>query len=895
MLKTYIFHLINFFLCLSITIFITTLINNRLLLEEYNIDEYTNNYCNKNSSSLSCKNKYKKRKFILLISDGTSYDELPYIYNPKEHNLTASFKFYDSDYKITGGNFESQFTGKFSRNYFYHKIKSDNFFKQLHNNGYKLSYLGVDYPVFLYLGGEKNIEFSKYKIEEKEENITFQNLCNLTYNIYNEEIKNYFKSISDKYLNTEKSRDEIFKFLDDYFINKNEDIINKLNLTECFINQFDYNPNNKSEKFGIIYYTTTLDDIHHLYSKKNYESIINSYVTNKFICKIHNWINLNPDFSLIIISDHGGNIFPGDETLNMHGSNINGNEGIFSLYNKDLGDNYYKLKYDNIKIINKYDYSSTMPQIIESINIPLNSFGKPLLVGNDNIIRFSAVKSKEEQVISYLKFAGIKFKEFKFYFDNLIYDIKNEQINNLNLFNDDYYEKRVKQLIDIHVKAEKLIHGKINFFHFVLFIFSFIIYFFFGFLFQFLFVKNIFRDDNIKDNYFKKFIILIFIYFIPNLLLFFLSSFFHICNRLRFGYFFQCAFIFCFFIYEKRDFDYNKFLKYFILIFGFVLFVFYDSYYYIKMFFSYYGHILFSIFIFYPFFFFFVCYEINNKLDLVFFDKNNKYSCKKILLYLSSLFLIILFIFDVKRINNTGSDILTTIIGFFFIILIFINHLIIIYGKGKLINYNPLSNLITFFICIYLLSESEKLILIFVLPFTELILKRVENKKYMIDKILYYIILIFFYDSLNLYTRYKLTNKVNPPLKYRNFNFGFFNLFNFIINGVTYNIFYIILASFIHSTSKFKKNNNKYDDSIIIRSLVYFKFIFIFIYCFYNIFIQKNQNEFMYIYHLCQMGIHFSIFDVLWNFGYKIIELLKIYLLKIKVEYEDLSSQKKII
>ena len=236
----------------------------------------------------------------------------------------------------------------------------------------------------------------------------------------------------------------------------------------------------------------------------------------------------------------------------MHGSNINGNEGIFSLYNKDLGDNYYKLKYDNIKIINKYDYSSTMPQIIENINIPLNSFGKPLLVGNDNIIRFSAVKSKEEQVISYLKFAGIKFKEFKFYFDNLKYDIKNEQINNLNLFNDDYYEKRVKQLIDIHVKAEKLIHGKINFFHFVLFIFSFIIYFFFGFLFQFIFVKNIFRDDNIKDNYFKKFIILIFIYFIPNLLLFFLSSFFHICNRLRFGYFFQCAFIFCFFIYEKE-------------------------------------------------------------------------------------------------------------------------------------------------------------------------------------------------------------------------------------------------------------------------------------------------------------------------------------------------------
>ena len=45
------------------------------------------------------------------------------------------------------------------------------------------------------------------------------------------------------------------------------------------------------------------------------------------------------------------NIFPGEETLNMYGSNINGNEVIFSLYNKDLGEICYKLKYDNITII----------------------------------------------------------------------------------------------------------------------------------------------------------------------------------------------------------------------------------------------------------------------------------------------------------------------------------------------------------------------------------------------------------------------------------------------------------------------------------------------------------------------------------------------------------------
>ena len=329
MIKTYLILILNFILLLTVVIFMTILIDNRLLFEEYNIDEFTNTFCD-NSKSITCINKYKTNKFILLLCDGTAFDELPYIYKSNENNLTSVFKNYDTEYKITGGNFETVFTGKFSRNHLYHKIKSDNLFRQLHRNGYRLSYLGVEYPVFLYLDSERNVEFSKYTIEKKEENITFTNLCNVTYNIYDNKIRNYFNKICDKYLNTNKPRDEIFQFLDNVFKKENDFLLNKLNITECFIKQFDYNPNNKTERFGIIYYTTKLDDIHHTYSKKNWISIVNTYIINKYILAIHKWVNLNKEFSLILVSDHGGNLFPGDETLTMHGSNVEGNEAIFS-------------------------------------------------------------------------------------------------------------------------------------------------------------------------------------------------------------------------------------------------------------------------------------------------------------------------------------------------------------------------------------------------------------------------------------------------------------------------------------------------------------------------------------------------------------------------------------
>ena len=144
-----------------------------------------------------------------------------------------------------------------------------------------------------------------------------------------------------------------------------------------------------------------MDHINHVTFSKSPLSISSVYILEKIVKEIIKWIDEeHPDYALALVSDHGGQTFPLDETLNQHGSNVNGNEGIFTIYTKDLGDNFDKLKY-NVRTISRYDYATTFPQIIEGINIPLNSIGKPLILGNDNIFRFSAVKSKEEQVISF--------------------------------------------------------------------------------------------------------------------------------------------------------------------------------------------------------------------------------------------------------------------------------------------------------------------------------------------------------------------------------------------------------------------------------------------------------------------------------------------------------------
>ena len=860
---------------------------NIYLFEEYNINEYTNQFCS-HSYSLLCKNKFKKKKFILIMTDGTSFDELPFIYRPEEHNLTSVFKNFDTEYKLTGSIFETEFTGKYSRNYFYDKIRSDNIFRQLYNSKYRLSYLGVELPLYKFLGKEENVELNKYIIEDKIEKIAFSNLCNITYDIYDENIINYFKKISDKNLISKISRDEIFEYLDNYFKNEKNDILKDLNLTECFTQKFDLDITKKEEKFGIIYYTTTLDEIHHEHSKNYWEAIANSYITNEFLIKIQEFINENPEFALIIISDHGAQNFPLDETLNQHGSNIKGNEGIFLIYTKELGDDYNNLKYD-VTTITRYNYATTIPQILEDINIPINSIGKSLVIGNDNFFRYCAVRSKEEQIKEFLSYGKLKFNEFLEVFEKYEQYIKQSEIYDVNFYNDSYYENRIDELIKIHMKAVEMIHKKINFYH-VFFFFCILIVFSLMFLWGFLLIKKmLIKDSNNENKLFYEYITIIFIYLFPTLIIFFFPNMIYILTRIRIGYYFLIFFVLFFIAFNKFNIKLNLFqIGRITIILLFIPIIIYHSIFYLKLFYSGYYIKFFFMFIFYIICALYILYECQQFKDIS-FNKIKNVNCMKTLLVFSLCFLKLLLIFDSQRIRNTISNFLNLLIGICFIILLLFNNLIVILGKGKKINNFPLIKLITFFINIYLLNETEKLIMLIIFyPICEFIFNQYEKKKLSSINFRYLIIIIFIADILTLYTRPKIIPSTDSSRIFRSLF-----LTNNIIAGLTLHVFYIILSSYFHSISDFTNNYFMNNESFIMRFLFYLKIYIILVYYFFNLFIQKNQIELIYLQSLVIINVVFVVYDNIWIFSFKIIYFLKINLFKQKY-FEKLENENSI-
>lgn len=149
-----------------------------------------------------------------------------------------------------------------------------------------------------------------------------------------------------------------------------------------------------SGKESLVYYNTEIDKYNHLLTKKHIKTIGEEYNTENWLIKIMNWIDEHPDYALIVNSDHGGQRFYGEDDINNHGLDIDGNEAILFIYTKEFKDNYDKLKLDNI-FYTKVDPSSIISQIMENVNIPLQSEGIAYPIANDPLLRYTAYKSKK--------------------------------------------------------------------------------------------------------------------------------------------------------------------------------------------------------------------------------------------------------------------------------------------------------------------------------------------------------------------------------------------------------------------------------------------------------------------------------------------------------------------
>ena len=106
--KSFLYILLNIVITLSIILVLALIILIYDLPKKINLDNLTNDYCqtminSKNSlNNLICDNKYKKEKIIILFVDGLAFDQLHFLKNISNYNLTNFYKIKGAEYKQTG-------------------------------------------------------------------------------------------------------------------------------------------------------------------------------------------------------------------------------------------------------------------------------------------------------------------------------------------------------------------------------------------------------------------------------------------------------------------------------------------------------------------------------------------------------------------------------------------------------------------------------------------------------------------------------------------------------------------------------------------------------------------------------------------------------------------------
>ena len=476
---------LNFIAIIFTIIFLIYSLYNSNSFKGHNIDEYSNNYC-KNASNeyyeFICTNKYqrfnfKKSKFIWIMTDGTAYDQLTILNNFEKYKLVSPILINGDDvnYKHTNEMHETLITGKHNRNFKGSEVQGDNLFKQLIDAGFKINFRGWSMPFADILGDKKggkneNKIFNKKFIDNDNENFPFSSFCNITnpFPFLKSKYIKYQKSISgvelnsmvmkrlEKFIQNKKkflfdnlSKSELYEEIDEIFRENNIDIFS-FDVNECLKKQFQWN---EKENISILYYTTEVDTSNHFYGKAHIYTVLHMYITEKMIEQLIKWVDLHDDYALIITSDHGGANFIGEEMIRQHGIDFPGNEAIFFIYTKELREHYDELKMQK-RYIHMTDVNEILSQILLNINIPINSKGFPINLFNDSVNTFSALKTKEIQLIqlieNYLKKYPYLINDLK----DLLTGLKDD-FSQINYIIGEYIKNEFDNLEDDLVKREE--------------------------------------------------------------------------------------------------------------------------------------------------------------------------------------------------------------------------------------------------------------------------------------------------------------------------------------------------------------------------------------------------------------------------------------------------------
>lgn len=458
---------INCFLILGFIGFSVLLILDPDFMSGVTLEEYTNDFCSNinitdpnDPLSLVCDNKFKKEKFVWILLDGLASDQL-YLIPDRAEKLSTFFKIKSKEYKQSGSLHESILSGKFSRNYPAKKIKVDHIFKQTKQAGIPVIYKGSSFPVFYLLGRENNDGvLENFELKEPEP-FALNSFCPYAVNDLHDGYPNQFKTdIIDGptgHLLPGYDRKYIYDKFNEHYKENMDKMVTTFD--KCLNLALD----NKTKSYA--YYTMKIDHLNHSFDKHYIGTIINVYGIETTLLGLHRWADEHPEYAIIVSSDHGGQPYNGQDNICNHGCDVDGNEAILLIYTKELGEEKYRLPTKKIWV---NDVSPTIAQVLKNVNIPLEAQGIPRELGDDNILRYSALKSKEIQLIQYItkytiKFPGMK-KKMSGYLDKLKTNsfnvkIKTKQDVEINATKE-FYNGYMSFLEDMQSKITNEIAGK---------------------------------------------------------------------------------------------------------------------------------------------------------------------------------------------------------------------------------------------------------------------------------------------------------------------------------------------------------------------------------------------------------------------------------------------------
>ncbi len=862
----------------------------------YNFDYILNNYCQNFSSTMTelekyaCDNKYKKSKFIWFSVDGLANDQLYYLLNQSRFKISNFYYPNVHPFKITGSSYETYLTGKFNRNLNYSTIKKDNLINQMTDNAKMfVEYDGLKVPFGHFFENRK--AFSNITQRTEEEKYPGLNFCNIGVDVYDENIQNAFKKFTDKngYLKDGHSKDEVFNYLNKYFEEKGFNYT----LDECFEDR------NITYNNSILFYSDIIDHLNHQYFKCHIFQYQNIFALETFMIQLFNWIDNNPDYALIFNSDHGGASFHGEDHFEPHGNNFDiKNFATFFVYTKELGDIYEK---KDKKVINSFNCAPTIVQIIKNINIPLETEGVPEFLGNDEILRVAAIKSKEFQIKSL--FYNYKKKYSNKFLDNIEKKFNNSdfrKFDSLDNFTLDNSINYIKFLNDTQKEITKQLLKKTSNFH--IYFFS-LIFFLKSILDGFIFFKSkLFKNEDNKKLSIYIHILFLFLFNYDNIFLF-IYPFNFLYDNIRWSkisLLFIIIFVKGYLIKKKKLLD-KEFIMFYLLLFISCLLI---IFYYCNIF---------------------------NKIH-VFFFKIKMYQYSYLTLFL--IFGILLTIWQFREFKNVYLFKNFSILNLFIIISIIINLLLLLFNRQdfyfhkKIENYGIIlkKNIFTLLILLFIFSvvpikykinnktiipnfiyfkflyyflfyffafDSEIFFILFLItPILESIIyyyDLLKKEKYL--QILLILVIINFIDLFFFSTHKLLTIEISTNyIKYKKI---LNSKFHKILNHFFEFKFFVIIPFYILNCLKLNKNFSLTKISNFIIYILLIRFNLLFLAFLKNYYFLGIEDDFIYDFFnlLYCKGFEFIIF-----FGIFIIFMLLIYIIQ-KLEYlyyEIFNKNKKI-